>query len=491
MLKFTQRNRQVAQMVTLLALFGVVGATRAQALELTPCRIDGGSALPTAEALCGQMRITEDRTGDDGAMIELEVALIPALSVQPQPDPLVFFAGGPGQAAIETYLLARGAFERIRQHRAILLVDQRGTGGSNRMSCPMPPPEEMADIDLDDVAPMVRECLDQLAGDPRFYTTSVAVQDIDAIRQALGYEQINLWGGSYGTRVALHYLRQYPQHTRSVIIDGVAPADLSLGPDIALDAQDSADALFDRCTETPACNETFGDLAAKLTAVKARLQDAPVTIVASHPRTGLPNEQIVNADLLAGVVRLAIYSPATRAVLPTIIDRAHAGDYTLIAAQAAMLEDGFVDSMAIGKHNAVVCTEDVPFFDTQTNPALDATFMGSLQVEVMRETCKHWPAGVIDGGFKQPVTSDIPVLLLSGEVDPVTPPKNAERALRTLSRAKHIVAPGQGHIVSGAGCMPKIMGEFVATLDLDALDASCIERLRSMPIFVGPAGPTP
>lgn len=485
-----RRGGRAARVIALASLY-LAGTAHADALDLTPCRIDAGSAIPTSKALCGTFKVPEDYDAPEGRHIQLSVALIPALNVEPKADPLVFFAGGPGQAAIETYLIARGAFEKIRQDRPILLVDQRGTGQSNLMTCPLPDPQTMADTTLDDVAPMVRECLEQLPGDPRFYTTSVAARDLDQIRQEMGIEQLNLWGGSYGTRMALHYMRQYPQHTRSVIIDGVAPADFLLGPDIAIDAQHSVDALFDRCSETPACAEAFGDLGAKLKAVKARLGETPVTITIKHPRTGAPSEQIINADVLSAVVRLAIYSPIMRALLPTIIEEAHNEQYDLLGVQSASLTEGFIDTMAMGMHNAVVCTEDAPFYGDERNPALSDTFIGESQLDFLVETCKHWPAGVIDAGFKEPVVSDIPVLLLSGEMDPVTPPSNAEHALQTLSNARHIVAPGQGHIVSGTGCVPRLMDQFIDTMDAEAIDSSCTERLRSMPFFVSPAGPTP
>ena len=245
-------------------------------LALTPCRIDAGNQLPTAKAECGRMTVPEDPANPAGNTIELAIALVPALSVVPEPDPIVFFAGGPGQGAVETYLQVRGAFEPLRQDRPILLVDQRGTGGSNKLSCPELNDEDFGqEFDATVVRRLTRECLDQLPGDPRFYTTSVAVQDLHAVRAALGFDQLNLWGGSYGTRVALHYLKRYPDHVRSVIIDGVAPSDDVLGPDIAIDAQQSVAAAFDRCAESPACAAQYGDLGATLRSLRARLAAEP------------------------------------------------------------------------------------------------------------------------------------------------------------------------------------------------------------------------
>ncbi|MEM8548281.1 MAG: alpha/beta hydrolase, partial [Pseudomonadota bacterium] len=371
-------------------------------------------------------------------------------------------------------------------------VDQRGTGSSNKMSCPELADEDFGqDFDAAVVQRLTRECLEQLPGDPRFYTTSVAVQDLDAVRAALGFEQLNLWGGSYGTRVALHYLRRYPEHVRSVIIDGVAPSDDVLGPDIAIDAQQSVEAAFDRCAESPACAAEYGDLGETLRDLRARLTAAPVEATVLHPRTGALETETMTDELLAGVVRLSAYKPLTRALLPTLIQRAHDGDYTMLAAQGLLLADSFADAMAVGMHNAVVCTEDAPFFPDTAPAALDDTFMGRFQLDYLIASCDVWPAGVIDDDFKDPVTSDTPVLILSGEFDPVTPPANGEAALATLSNARHLVASQQGHIVSGVGCMPRLLDEFVTTLDLTALDASCLDRVGGMPFFLNAIGPTP
>lgn len=469
-------------------------AQSTETLPLTPCRIDAGSALPTAKANCATFEVAEDPANPNGRQISLRVAVVPALSVEPQPDPLVLFAGGPGQGAIESYLGLRGAFEQIRRKRAIVLVDQRGTGGSNRLGCDMPEWDEASfEFDLAVAVEATRTCLDALDGDPRFYTTSVAVDDLDQVRAALGYEQINLWGGSYGTRVALHYLREYPEHTRSVVIDGVIAADQVLGPTIALTSQESLDALFARCSEDSACAERFGDLAGKFAELQQRLKDEPRLLAIAHPRTGELTEQPLSFETLIGVVRMSSYSPLTRSLLPLMIDEAHADRYTMLAANVAMLNENFSDMLAMGMHNSVVCSEDAPLFDQAlTDPStLQETYIGNLQVDFLKASCDIWPRGLVDDNFHEPVQSDIPVLLLSGEYDPVTPPANAERAMQTLSNAKHIVAAKQGHIISKTGCVPELLGEFVEQPDPAAIDADCVKRLGAFPIFVAPTGPTP
>lgn len=473
------------------ALFAL--SATAGAFELAPCRIDAGSAFDTAKAECGTFEIAENPDDPDGTRIGLHVAVIPSLNVEPLNDPLVLLAGGPGQSAIDSYLMMGSAFELVRRDRPILLVDQRGTGRSNPLTCPEMDIESVTgEVDMDEARRLTEDCLRQLSGDPRFYTTSVAVDDLDAVRAALGYEQLNLWGGSYGSRVALHYLRTYPQHTRSAIIDGVVPADLLLGPGIAIDAQASLDLLFDRCAEDAACSGAFGDLRESFASLRARIKDAPVSLTIAHPRNGEQLEQKITDEVLAGVIRLSSYAPTSRALLPLMIHEAANGRFQMLAAQSALITEDFEGVLAVGMHNAVVCTEDAPYFSRVIDTSeLANTYMGELQFEYLKEICAVWPAGVIDDGFNEPVASDVPVLVLSGEVDPVTPPEYGERAAATLSRSRHIVAPKQGHIVSPHGCMPQLVGKFVDELDPAAIDADCVERMGDTPIFVSPVGPTP
>ncbi len=489
--------RSPTKTLTLIATLAALAAAAppASALELEPCRIDAGPALDTTKALCGTFERAENPDAPDGRKIALSVALVPALNVEALPDPLVFLAGGPGQSAIDSYLAMPSAFEQIRRDRPILLVDQRGTGRSNRLDCPLPENGDLStgDWDPEEMLAYTRDCLESLDGDPRFYTTSVAVDDLDAVRAELGIEQLNLWGGSYGTRVALHYLRKYPEQTRSVIIDGVIPGDELLGPAIATDAQASLDFLFDRCAETADCNEAFPNLADTFDALRQQLDDTPVTLSVAHPTNGELVELNLRKDTLTGVVRMSTYSPTTRALLPLMISEAAQGRYTMLAAQAALIETQFQSLLAMGMHNSVVCSEDAPSFAERDvdDAMLDATYIGKDQLEALELMCSIWPRGPVDEGFNEAVVSDVPVLVLSGEVDPVTPPSNGDKAAQTLSTSRHIVAPGQGHIISALGCMPRLLGEFVNGLDPAAIDDTCMQRLGATPFFVGTVGPTP
>ena len=244
---------------------------------------------------------------------------------------------------------------------------------------------EREDVALDSQA-FVRlgtECVEELTHDPAFFTTSAAVRDLELMRVALGYPALNIYGISYGTRVAQHYLKRYPEHARTVILDGVVPPGLALGPGVAIDAQRALDRLLARCAAAPACTERYPDLAVGLENLLTRLKAAPATIEIPHPRTGAATTLTLTDELVAGVVRLLTYSPQTAALIPALVRAAAEGDYGPLAAQMLMVGEGIHDAISYGMHFAVVCTEDVPFWGRVDRAALGATFLGPLQVDAL------------------------------------------------------------------------------------------------------------
>ncbi|UCE84753.1 MAG: alpha/beta fold hydrolase, partial [Deltaproteobacteria bacterium] len=425
-----------------------------------------------------------------GRRLDLFVGVVPAVAGQPEPDPLVLLAGGPGQAATESFVTLPQAFTRIGRRRDIVLLDQRGTGRSHPLDCEVPADLARAP---GGAATLARRCLAAISvdADPRLYTTGVAVEDLEAVRRALGYEQLNLYGISYGSRVALAYLRRYPERVRSAILDGVVPADVALGPGMAQSAQDSLDATLARCEADAACAAAFPELRAHFAALAARLEADPIELALRDPASGEPTRVRMTRDRLAGAVRLLSYAPETTALLPLLIETAYRGDdLAPLAAQSLILERQLAESFSYGMQFSVACTEDVPFAD-RAPAALEATYLGSHPFDLLREVCAHWPVGVRAADFREPVVSDVPVLLLSGELDPITPPDHAERAARTLRRSRHLVAPGQGHGVAIRGCIPGLMSRFVEAGNADAIDADCIARMEPVPFFLRMSGPAP
>lgn len=487
---------QPARLPVLAAALIVAGrlATggEAHALDETRCRLEAES-LPAALATCARLEVPAEPDRPGGPQLELFFARIPALTARPDPEPLVLIAGGPGQSAVDLYLQMRAAFEPVRRDRDILLLDQRGTGRSAAgFTCELPDDVVLETAEADEVARLVEACRAELEHDPRWYTTSAAVADLDRLRRELGIEQWQLYGVSYGTRVAQHYLRRYGGHVGAVILDGVVPGGLALGPDIAPNAQAALDALFARCEASPPCARRFDALPERFAALQSRLADSPVEVATADPVTGEPLELTLTENALRGAVRLLSYDTRTAALLPLIIDKAAGGDYALLAAQSAWVVSNLAESLNLPMHNSVACTEDVPFLDAEAREAAGGTYLGGAVVDSLAAICEHWPAGIRDASLREPVASDVPALLLSGEFDPVTPPAYAERVIANgLGNAVHLVGRAQGHGLANVGCVPRLMRRFLDTADPEALDTQCLEHEPPTPFFLSRSGPAP
>ncbi len=478
-----------------LALLAPFAAANAAALELEECRINAGPGFPSIKARCGTMPRPLDPADPGSPEIGIRVAVVPALNLSPEPDPVVPIAGGPGQGSVQFYLQVRGAFEDLRRNRDILLVDQRGTGESARMDCEIDDDAILFETDysLEDTVAFIEGCLEALPHDPRFFTTSVAVTDLEAIREALGYTQLNLYGVSYGTRVAQHFARRYPESTRTVTIDGVVPPQIALGPEIATESQKAVDSILGRCAADDLCNAAFPNIEATFARVVAELRETPVEVSVPHPNTGRTETFRFGPGQFAGAVRLLVYNRNTIALLPLFIHEAGLGNFGPLASQFLLTAISMSDTIALGMHNSIMCTEDMPFLDPATidYEGIAASYMGSFQVETLEAMCERWPAGPIDPEFKVPLDSDLPFLLLSGDADPITPPRYAEMAAVDLGNATHLVGEHQGHGQIMIGCTGRLVAEFVATRNPLDLDASCLERSFVTPFFLDFSGPAP
>lgn len=478
-------------LLTYLAL-GLL-AFPAQSLELEDCRISAGPAFPGINARCGTLSRPLNPDDPAAGAIELKVAVVPALNLEPQPDPLVPLAGGPGQGAISFYSAQQAAFEYVRRNRDILLVDQRGTGESARLDCEID--EELVEGRYSRSATIeaAEECLESLPHDPTWFTTSVAVRDLEAVREALAIPQLNLYGVSYGTRVAQHYARRYPDAVRTIVLDGVVPPQLALGPDIAIEAQQALDRVFDRCEASIDCNERFPDIRETFDKVKSKLASKPVKLRAADPLTGHYKSVEFGENELAAALRLLAYHPHTIAIIPLLIAEAGGGNYRPLIAQFRMNMSELSDSIALGMHNAVMCTEDAPFYDESRidRDALSSSYLGPVQLEALTAICSVWPAGPIDPDLRQPLNSRAPVLLLSGSADPITPPAYADMAAIGLKRAWLLTMPDQGHGQLAVGCTPRLIERFVTNAGLEDIDTACRERNFVMPFFLDFAGPAP
>jgi pimeloyl-ACP methyl ester carboxylesterase len=463
-------------------------ARRAGTLPLEPCTLAAPGSPTTVAAFCGRLAVAEDGANPTGRRIELAIALVPSRAKRPQPDPVIMLAGGPGQSALETFPTAAGAFRDVLRDRNVVLVDQRGTGGSNRLACPQPPAGAVADAFGDPAAArrFAEQCLAALKADARFYTTSDAVRDLETVRAALGAGQVNLVGVSYGTRVALEYLRRHPDRVRTAVLDGVVPPELALGADHARNLDAALDAHFALCEADDACRRRYGSPRARLDALLEELRRGPKTVRFRDPLSDAAREETLTPDAVASVVRLYAYVPQLAAMLPRSLAEATAGRPDVLMSQAAMIQDLVGEQITFGMQLSVICSEDADRL--QVDPADAGTVLGTAFVDAVLAQCEVWPRGARPADFNTPVEAGNAVLLLSGELDPVTPPRYGDAVARHLPNGRHLVAPGQGHNVFGNGCAPQLMGRFIASANARDLDAGCLQRLAPPPPFVGPFG---
>jgi pimeloyl-ACP methyl ester carboxylesterase len=464
-------------------------------LTLTPCQLEHPEHLTSVTGECGTLSVPENPDRPDGRQITLYVARVPATNKSKRTDPLFVLAGGPGMAATTFYTTVAPAFERIRRDRDIVLVDQRGTGRSNALNCELSDDLIAQETDAEITAEAER-CLKEAGAhaDVAYYTTSLAVRDLDNVRAALGYDQVNLYGGSYGTRVAQHYVRRFPMHARSVILDGVVPPTQALGPAVALDAEYALLSILARCAKETECRDRFGDPTADYRNLSAQMRARSVPVTIADPTTGESSHLELSMLHLAAVLRLATYTPQEAALLPLILHRAsEGGDFKPLAAQYLLVSRSVGDVLSYGMHNSVVCAEDVPFYDAAAidRQRLQQTYLGTAAVDGLRDVCQVWPHGPIDPDFHHPLHSDVPALLLSGSDDPATPAANGQEALRGFTKGLHVTLKGFGHGQLTAPCVDRIMARFIESATIDGLDVSCTTLDKPTPFFTSLNGPAP
>jgi len=464
-------------------------------LELTDCQLSAPGSPMRVAAECGTLAVPENRDTSSGRTIELHLAVIRALRRAPEPDPFFFLAGGPGQAATEAFVPMSPVFAKIKRNRDIVLVDQRGTGKSNPLKCPGTErdPKLSGIRDPEKVRQWARECLASLDAEIGQYTTATAVEDLDEVRKALGYDAVNIYGISYGTRVALTYLKRFPQQVRSLVLDGVVPQNEAIGQDLAQDSQRALDLAFDRCLSDPSCGAAFPNIRADLSDIIQKLATHPVDLTIPHPRNGKMTPLTLDRELLVSTIRLFSYSDSTVSLLPLLIhDALETGDCSRLAAQSLMVHQELAESIADGMHNAVLCIEDVPFIDFSVlETQAGDTYLAGLPFSLESENCRLWPKGNLPEDFRSAAASPVPTLLLSGEADPVTPPENAAKVAASLPNHLHIIAPGKGHGVAAVGCIPKIVTAFVNSGSVSNLDTDCVDSIQPAAFFIDFSGPAP
>jgi pimeloyl-ACP methyl ester carboxylesterase len=447
-------------------------------LDLQPCGVAG----VTKDALCAQYEVYEDRKKQTGRKIKLYVMVLPALVDKPAPDPVFYLQGGPGGAA--TSVAGASLMGRLHRTRDVVLLDQRGTGKSNPLQCSWRgDPNDMRGYFVDAMtSEAVRACRTELEknADLRLYTTTIAMADLDDVRAALGYEKINVYGGSYGATAALSYLNFYPQHVRSVTIADVPPPDSALPLSFAKGVEHALNRLFDDCAEDAKCKTAFPDLRQDWATAVANVSKGPVTFDALDPYTMQKQQITMTRDGFSELVRLVLYNPTVMSLMPAVIHEMSQGVYSHFAFYAYQLQHGIDAGLARGMHLSVLCAEDIPFFkEPEIEPAMGGTFYGSSRARGYLKACEQWPRGDMPAKFRQPIKSDVPVLILSGELDPVTPPDLATALLRWLPNGRQIIIHNATH--DTYECKEKLAREFIELGTAKGLDASCVEGIKRLP----------
>ena len=458
-------------------------------LPLSPCKIEG---VP-GEVKCGGASARENRDtplGGPARMVGLSVIVLSALEPDKLPDPFFMLAGGPGDAPSFNARFFSRVFHDIRRKRDIVLIDLRGTGKSSPLVCP-----ELARPDANGVhdenllsIPAVQACRQRLekTADLKQYTTEIAVDDLEQVRQRLGYGPINLYGTSYGSRVAQVYMRRHPNSVRAVAMKGIVAPSMAMPETHARAAEDAWQSLLARCRKDAACAEAYPVVEVEFRELLKKLGSNPVmTLPASQQR---PETRIrVSRELFAEAFRNVLYTPEGSAQAPKLIHQLVNGDDRSLVETA--LSGRTVlggERLAAGFFLSVSCTEDIPYLSKDADAMAAGTFGGNYRLEQQRAACKEWPRGTVSSAHRQPTKSAIPTLLLSGEFDPVTPPSGAEEVARGLSKGRHIVIRNNGHPIGNAeACIGKMFRQFLDAASVDAVDASCAAANPPVP-FVTP-----
>ena len=436
-------------------------------------------------AKCGTLEVYENRATKKGRMISLNILVLPATGDKREPDPWVYFSGGPGSAATEDAAGLADVFKRIREHRDMLFVDQRGTGKSNGLDCPMYNPDDLQSY-LGYFFPVedIRKCRPQLEAkaDLTLYTTDIAIDDMDEVRAALGYEQLNLFGGSYGTRAALTYLKRYPKRVRTATLQGVAPPNEYMPLDFPLGNERALQGILAECAADEACNAAFPNLKDESKSLLAQLIKGPVEVEVQKPNSSERVKVKLSRDLAAEAIRYMLYNPVGASRVPLIIHLAAQGNFVPLTEAALRFRKLLVATGFNGMYLSVTCAEDLPWIKPGEGERMAAnTFLGDYRLRQQREACALWPRATIAKDYSDSVRSDVPVLILTGELDPVTPPSNGDAVAKTLKNSLHIVVPHGAHGLGGLeniDCILRLTAEFVERGSTQGIDTSCVKTIR-------------
>jgi len=452
-------------------------------VKLEPCNIP----VLTSDAGCGKYEVFEDRAAKTGRKISLNILVLPALSPKPAPDPVFVLAGGPGQGAVS---LAKGGGDyliKLRRDRELVFVDQRGTGESNPLNCsPSGDKDEMRSYFTEGVnLERLRECRARLEKNANLalYTSPIAMDDLDDVRAALGYDKINLLGGSYGTLAGFVYLRQHPDRVRAAILEGVSPVEAKIYLPFAKGVEHSLERMFTDCAADKECNQAFPNLRAEFKELTAKVEKQPAVFESTNLINGKREQITLSRNIFSEQIRTMLYIPIYWRWLPVLIHEANANNFGPFASIAYANVRGLTGEVAGGMLLSVICAEDVPFItedDIKRNTA--GTFYGDYRVRTSIKACEQWPKGKVSATFSEPVKSDAPILMITGDLDPVAPPWLATGAARLLPNSRQISIRNTGHYFRFE-CVEDLFVEFLSKASVKGLDDSCVKDIERPPFI--------
>lgn len=458
-----------------------IHAPRPTAVQLTPCQRPGSDRW----ALCGEFEVYENRETMTGRTIPMQIVIYPATGDQPVADPIFQFTGGPGMGAAEFAGYIIGSDTPFNDQRDIVYIDQRGTGGSNGLKCKPTGDATALSTWLDDMFPpdYVDRCREALSkrADLSLYTTPIAMDDINEVRAALGYDQINITGGSYGTRACLTYMDRHGETVRTSILAGVAPSFMAIPETFAEETERALQAAIRDCQADPTCHKTFPNLAENVQKIRSQLAEKPVVMTVTNPLTKAPEEVTYGLNSLLTFTRAMLYTTYRTKFLPLRYQQMAAGDFEMMIIESALYARGINNAVAEGMYLSVTCSEDDPHYNyAEAAQGAKGTFLGDYRIAQQRRACDRWVRSNLPAGFFEPVTSHIPTVILSGEWDPVTPPHWGDEAAVNLSNATHIVVPYAAH---GLGMAPDhglndMLSDFLAAASWKNVDFSDLKNVK-------------
>lgn len=501
------RPRRVAALALLLAALGP-GAGAADALRFEECSTEG---LDTP-LLCGTLEVLENPAARDGRRIPIYFQVIKARSAEVLPDPLLFFTGGPGLAATETVPPDLGllleppdgdpravprwvtAFDALWQHRDLLFVDVRGTGRSNGLDClTIPETGPWSLRPLVETAPFdpkaMRRCRRdlELHADLTQYTTTRAAADVDAVREALGYPEVNVIGGSYGSRIGLEYLRRHGGHVRTATLSFVAPSFASLVTTLPRDVDEVLEIVLAACEADAICSGAFPDVRADLASVAA-IDWKNVSTAVTNPLSGERETVALRRDRVVSAIRYMLYSTDLQAQLPLVLHETARGNYEALARMVVVPSIDLTRAFYEGFFAAIKCSEELAFVDyEEAGKIADGSFFGRARLDPETEICMSWPKAEVPSDFHDPVRSTVPTLLFNGDRDVATPARLARQVVQTLPNGLYVELHNRSHLLPLTdSCDIEIMVDFIRQGSVEGLDTSCAAALELPPFVTDP-----